>query len=84
MLLCVPQRSNVFKGADCEGQVNCAEFIACILIDSIEVVGSDNIVQVVMYNEKVCRVAGALVEARYEHIGDTILRHPNRLGETNI
>ena len=56
------------RAVDCEGQVKDAMFISRILIDSIEMVGSENVVQVITDNAKVCRAAGALVEARYEHI----------------
>ena len=56
------------KAVDCEGQVKDANFIAQLLIESIESVGADNVVQVITDNAKVCKAAGALVEARYEHI----------------
>ena len=56
------------KALDCEGQAKDANFIVQLLIESIESVGVDNVVQAVTENAKVCKFAGALVEARYEHI----------------
>jgi len=56
------------KAIDCEGQVKDSEFISRILIEAIEMVGSENVVQVVTNNAKNCRGAGALVESRYDHI----------------
>lgn len=56
------------RAVDCEGQVKDANFIARLFIESIESVGVDNVVQVIMDNAKVCRAAGALVEAQYDHI----------------
>ena len=56
------------RAVDCEGQVKDVDFIARLLIESIEFVGVDNVVQVITDNAKVCRAAGALVEARYDHI----------------
>lgn len=55
------------KLVDSEGQVKDAEFISKILIESREMVGANNIVQVIMDIVKNCRVASALVEERYEH-----------------
>lgn len=63
-----PKGAMFLRAVDCEGEVKDAEFISRILIDSIEMVGSENVVQVITDNAKVCRAAGALVEARYEHI----------------
>jgi hypothetical protein len=63
-----PKGSMFLRAVDCEGEVKDAEFISRILIDSIESVGPDNVVQVITDNAKVCRAAGALVEARYDHI----------------
>lgn len=56
------------RAVDCEGEVKDAEFISRIFIDSIDMVGDENVVQVITDNAKVCRATGALVEARYEHI----------------
>ena len=83
------------KEVDCEGQVKVAEFISRILIDAIESVGSDNVVQVVTDNAKVCKAVGIIVESRYDHIfwtsctvhsqfSDETNWHRNRLGEKDI
>ena len=63
-----PKGAMFLRAVDCEGQVKDADFIARLLIESIESVGVDNVVQVITDNAKVCRAAGALVEARYDHI----------------
>jgi hypothetical protein len=63
-----PKGPMFLRAVDCEGQVKDANFIAGLLIESIESVGVDNVVQVITDNAKVCRAAGALVEARYDHI----------------
>ena len=63
-----PKGAMFLKAIDCEGQVKDSEFISRILIEAIEMVGSENVVQVVTDNAKNCRGAGALVESRYDHI----------------
>ena len=50
------------KAVDCEGQVKDSEFICRILIEAINMAGSENVVQVVTDNAKNCRGAGDLVE----------------------
>ena len=49
------------KVVDCEGKVKDLEFISRILIDAIESVGSDNVVQMVTDNAKVCKAIGIIV-----------------------
>eukprot|EP01018_Ginkgo_biloba_P021012 Gb_22618 [translate_table: standard] len=56
------------NAVDCNGELKDAIFIANILIDAIESVGPSNVVQVITGNARVCKVAGLLVEARYENI----------------
>ena len=56
------------RAVDCEGQVKDVDFIARLLIESIESMGVDNVVQVITDNAKVCRAASVLVEAQYDHI----------------
>ena len=68
VIVVCPKGAMFLKAVDCEGQVKDANFIAQLLIESIEFVGVDNVVQVITDNAKVCKAAGALVEARYEHI----------------
>jgi hypothetical protein len=63
-----PKGAMFLKAVDCEGQVKDASFIANILIESIDMVGAANVVQVVTDNAKNCRAAGSIVEATYNHI----------------
>eukprot|EP01018_Ginkgo_biloba_P029505 Gb_13880 [translate_table: standard] len=53
---------------DCNGELKDATFIANIFINAIESVGPSNVVQVIIDNARVCKVAELLVEARYENI----------------
>ena len=45
-----------------------AHFISTILTESIEMVGSENVVHAITNNAKNCMGASALVEGQYEHI----------------
>eukprot|EP00253_Pinus_taeda_P034789 PITA_34789 len=63
-----PQRAMFLKAIDCSEVEKDATFISTILIDAIKSVGSQNIVQVIIDNAKVCRVAGLIVEGQYNHI----------------
>ena len=63
-----PKGAIFFRAIDCEGQVKDSQFISRIVIEAIEMVDSDNVVQVVRDNAKNCRRASALVESRYDHI----------------
>eukprot|EP00253_Pinus_taeda_P026903 PITA_26903 len=56
------------KAIDCCGVEKDATFISTILIDAIESVGSQNVVQVITDNAKVCRATGLIVEGQYNHI----------------
>eukprot|EP01018_Ginkgo_biloba_P024742 Gb_03949 [translate_table: standard] len=67
--VCYLSKGSMFLNAvDCNGELKDATFIANILIDAIESVGPSNVVQVIIYNARVCKAAGLLVEARYENI----------------
>lgn len=68
VIVVCPKGAMFFRVVDCEGQVKDANFIAQLLIESTESVGVDNVVQVITDNAKVCKSAGALVEARYDLI----------------
>jgi hypothetical protein len=48
-----------------------ATFISTILIDAIENVGPHNVVQVITDNAQVGRVAGLIMEGKYDHIFST-------------
>eukprot|EP00253_Pinus_taeda_P007358 PITA_07358 len=63
-----PQGAMFLKAIDCSGVEKDATFISTILIDAIESVGSQNVVQVITDNAKVCRAAGLIVEGQYNHI----------------
>lgn len=63
-----PKGTTFLKAVNYEGEVKDAEFISRILIDSLEAMGSDDFVQVITENAKVCRAVGALVEDRCDHI----------------
>eukprot|EP00253_Pinus_taeda_P003127 PITA_03127 len=56
------------KAVDCEGQMKDSQFIADILIEAVELVGPENVVQVITDNATVCRAAGLIVEGKYQHI----------------
>eukprot|EP00253_Pinus_taeda_P021029 PITA_21029 len=63
-----PQGAMFLKIIDCSGIKKDASFISTILIDAIENVGPHNVVQVITDNAQVCKVAGLIVEGRYDHI----------------
>ena len=45
-----------------------SQFIVDILIEAIELVGPENVVQVITDNATVCRAAGLIIEGKYQHI----------------
>lgn len=63
-----PKGRMFLKVIDCKGKVKDAEIISQIVINSLQAVGSENVVQVITDNAKVCRVVCVLVEARCDHI----------------
>lgn len=63
-----PKGAMFLKAEDCSGEVKDAQFIADILIKSIEQIGPNKVVQVVTDNAPVCKVAGLIVENRFDHI----------------
>ena len=48
--------------------MKCPSFIVNILMESVKMVGSANVVQVVTDNAKNCRAVGAIAEATYNHV----------------
>lgn len=48
-----PKGAMFFKAMNCEGQEKDATFIANILMESIEMVGPENVVQVITNNSKI-------------------------------
>jgi len=63
-----PHGAMFLKAVDCEGQMKDSQFIANILIEAVELVGPENVVQVITDNATVCRAAGLIVEGKYQHI----------------
>ncbi|KAH9291024.1 hypothetical protein KI387_044153, partial [Taxus chinensis] len=66
-----PKGAMFLKDIDCEGEIKDAQFIANILIEaieSIELAGPPNVVQVITDNAKNCKAARLIVEGRYKHI----------------
>jgi hypothetical protein len=63
-----PKGAMFLRAKDCSGEVKDSNFIAEILIVAIEQVGPENVVQVITDNAPVCKVAGLIVEGRYNHI----------------
>ena len=63
-----PKGAMFLKVEDCSGEVNDAQFIADVIIKSIEQVGPNKVVQVIMDNASVCKVASLIIEGRYDHI----------------
>ena len=63
-----PKGAMFLKDEDCSGEVKDAQFIADILIKSIEQIGPNKVVQVVTDNAPVCKAAGLIVESRFDHI----------------
>lgn len=61
-------RAMFLASVDCSGDEKTGEFISKILLDSIESVGTYNVVQVLTDNASNCKLAGEIIEARYRHI----------------
>ena len=58
----------LLKAEDCSGEVKDAQFIANVLIKSIEQIGPKKAVQVITDNALVCKDASLIVESRFDHI----------------
>eukprot|EP00253_Pinus_taeda_P010103 PITA_10103 len=68
VIVICPQGAMFLKVVDCSGIEKDAFSISTILTDTIESVEPHNVVQVVMNNAQVCKVAGLIMEGRYDHI----------------
>ena len=68
VILDSPKGAMFLEAVGYEGEVKDSQFISRIIIEAVEMVGSENVVQVVTNNAKNCRGAGALVENQYDHI----------------
>ncbi|XP_042490785.1 uncharacterized protein LOC122070656 [Macadamia integrifolia] len=53
---------------DCSGDEKSSEFIANLLLEAIESVGTQKVFQVLTDNSSICRDAGKIIETRYPHI----------------
>lgn len=58
----------ITKDEECLGEAKCSNFIANILIETIEQVGPANVVRIVIDNAPVWKSAGLIVQSRYDHI----------------
>lgn len=56
------------RAKDCLGEIKDNNFIAKVLISTIEQVGLSNVVQVITNNAPVCKSIGLIVESKYNHI----------------
>lgn len=63
-----PKGAMFLRIVDCEEQAKDASFFANTLIESIDMVGPQNVVQVIMDNVKNCRAVESMVEDTYNHI----------------
>ena len=63
-----PKGAMFIKAEDCSGVVKDAQLIADVIIKAIEQIGPNRVVQVITDNASVCKVAGLIIEGRYDHI----------------
>ena len=63
-----PKGAMFLKAEDYSREVKDAQFIANVLIKSIEQIGPKKVVQVITDNAPVCKVAGLIVDSRFDHI----------------
>ena len=63
-----PKGAMFIKAEDCLGEVKDAQFIVDVIIKAIEQIGPNRVVQVITDNGLVCKVAGLIIESRYNHI----------------
>jgi hypothetical protein len=63
-----PKGAMFLKVVECKAEEKDTQFIANILNEAIESMGSENVVQVIIDNAKVCRAIGLVMEARYPNI----------------
>ena len=60
-----PKGAMFLKVVDCEGQLKDSQFIGDILIEANELVEPENVVQVIIDNATMCRVADLIIEGKY-------------------
>ena len=75
-----PKGAMFLKAEDCSGEVKDAQFIVDVIIKSIEQVGPNRVVQVIMDNAPICKATGLIIEGRYDHIFQT----PNIVHNLNL
>ena len=56
------------KAINCEGETKDKHFIAYLLINTIQDIGSQNVVQVITDNAAACKATGHIVESKFRHI----------------
>ena len=57
-----------FKAINCEGETKDKHFIADLLINTIQEIGPQKVVQVIIDNAAACKAAGHIVETKFRHI----------------
>ena len=62
-----PKGATFIKVEDRSGEVKDAQFIANVLIKAIEQIGPNKVMQVITDNAPVCKVAGLIVESRFDN-----------------
>lgn len=68
VILQSPKGEMFLNAVDCEGQMKDSQFNANILIEEIELVGPENVVQVITDNATVHRAISLSIEGKYKHI----------------
>ena len=63
-----PKGAMFLKAEHCSREVKDAQFIANVLIKSIEQIGPKKVVQVITDNAPVCKAARLIIESKYNHI----------------
>ena len=63
-----PKGAMFLKAEDCSREVKDAQFIANVIIKSIEQVGPNRVMQVITDNAPICKASGLIIEGRYDHI----------------
>lgn len=58
----------LLRAEDCSDEIKDSNFIAKVIISTIEPVGPNNVVQVIKDNAPVCKATGLIIESRYNHI----------------
>eukprot|EP00253_Pinus_taeda_P032307 PITA_32307 len=63
-----PKGAMFIKAEDCSREVKDVQFIADVIVKAIKQIGPNRVVQVIADNAPVCKVAGLIIEGRYDNI----------------